>query len=935
MKRLLLLFCCFHLFSAFGQNTVSDSRKASFKLPAGISDKDYQQDVIIVKFRKGSTAAQIQSVSSALNSKNLKLKLSDIKINQLFKNSLKASSAEAIQRMSIRDTFGMDRIYELKFSSSQGIERVINELLKNPNIEYAEPRYVHHVSYTPNDPFFSGFQNQLRQVRAEPSWDLIRNSSNTIIAIVDTGTDMDHVDLKANILLPGIDLVGRSGSNPQIDNDPDVTSDSTDHGVSVSGVASAVSDNGLGIASIAYNAKLMIVKACADNNATVIYKGYEGIKYAADNGAHIINCSFSGPFGSSFGQDIVNYAMAKGSLIVACAGNSNSSVPEYPAAYAGVLAVSGVDLNDKKSDFSSYGSHISLSAPGVVYSSKNGNKYGWVAGTSFSAPMVSSAAALIRSRFPDFDMFQVAEQLKVSSDNIDQLNLGLAGQLGYGRLNVYRALTETLPSIKYQKITLKDKGNGSIPAGDTLTIFLDIKNFLSPVSGLVIKLLTTNPNVQIINDEQTVTSINTKEIKTMIGPFRVYVKPGTADNELVNFSLNYSSGNNYQNAEQFQIRVARDFMNIEVNQVSSTMSSNGRIGYVDSGSKDGLGFNYKTEPLLVEASLMIGNSALAVSNNTRSGSGRADEHFVKKLRVFRDDDTKAAFLGRSEFDDSANPNGLNIYVKHSQTAYSGAPDDKYIISEYEIHNSGQASLKGVYAGLFTDWDVDPIGRDVTKYDAPNRLAYVYGRHGGTPYAGVKLLSMNGQAAYYPMANQISADSFFADGEYSIAEKYQSLSSGIKSVGLGENTSDGYDILLVSGYGPFIIPANGMVKVAYALIGGDSLSDLQASAVAAQKKYDELNKTEFTETADGFMLRQNFPNPGFDQTVIDFSISRPGIASLILYNTTGQAVRELIRDNLAVGSYRINVDLSDLQSGIYLYKMQFEGREKTLKLLVTK
>jgi len=935
MKRLLLLFCCFQVFSAFGQNAALDSRNVLFKLPDGINQKDYIPGVVIVKFRKESSAIQIRSASAALSAKNLKLKVFDLSINQLFKNSLQASTVEAIQRKAIEDTVGLDRIYELRFSSEQGIEKVINELLVNPIIEYAEPSYIHHVSYTPNDPLYPGFQSHLKQVKAEQSWDLIRNSSNTIIAIVDTGTDMDHVDLKANIIIPGIDLVGRSGSNPQVDNDPDVKSDSTDHGVSVSGVASAVSDNGIGIASIAYNAKLMIVKVCADNNSSIIYKGYEGIKYAADNGAHIINCSFSGLFGSSFGQDIVNYAMLKGSLIVACAGNSNSSAPEYPAAYAGVLGVSSVDLNDKKNNFSSYGSHISISAPGMVYSSKNGNKYAWVSGTSFSTPMVSSAAALVRSRFPAFDMFQVAEQLKVSSDNIDQLNSGLSGQLGYGRLNVFRALTETLPSIKYQKIILKDKGNGSIPAGDTLNIYLDIKNFLSPASALVIKLLTNNPNIQIIIGQQTVATIGIKEIKTMIGPFRVYVRPGTADNELVNFSLNYTSGSKYQSTEQFQIRVARDFMNIDVNQVSSTMSSNGRIGYSDSNSKDGLGFNYKLEPLLVEASLMIGNSAIAVSNNTRSDFGTADEHFVKKLRVFKDDDTKAAFLGRSEFDDSGNPNRLNLYVRHSQTAYSIQPDDKYIISEYEIRNSGQTVLNGVYAGLFTDWDIDPIGRDVTKYDASNRLAYVYGKHGSTPYAGVKLLSINGQAVYYPMANQVSSDPIFADGEFSIAEKFQSLSGGIKSTGLGENSPDGYDILLVSGYGPFTIPVNGMVKVAFALIAGDSLSDLQVSAVAAQKKYDELSKTEFTDDAYGFVLRQNFPNPGLDQTVIDFTLSRPGITNLILYNTAGQPVRELVRDNLAIGSYRINVDLSELQSGIYLYKMQFEGKEKTLKLLVTK
>jgi serine protease len=177
--------------------------------------------------------------------------------------------------------------------------------------------------------------------------------------------------------------------------------------------------------------------------------------------------------------------------------------------------------------------------------------------------------------------------------------------------------------------------------------------------------------------------------------------------------------------------------------------------------------------------------------------------------------------------------------------------------------------------------------------------------------------------FLPMVNLVSP------------RKYQTLSAGIKSTGLGENVPDGYDILLVSGYGPFTIPINGIVKVAFALIGGDSLTDLQASAVAAQKKYDELNNSEIAEAEDGFVLRQNFPNPGLDQTVIEFSLSRPGLTNLILYNAAGQPVRELIRDNLAIGSYRVNLDLSELQSGVYLYKLQFEGKEKTLKLLVTK
>ncbi len=935
MKNLLLLLCSLLINMAFAQDGTDLRKKAIFKLPRQISDKDYIPGIVIVKFRKGITASQINSVSSAFVSRQIPGKTTD-QINRIFKNSIQAKTAEGIRRRAIVDTVGLDRIYHLSFDKINGIEKVINQLQENPLVEYAEPSYVYHTSYVPNDPFYPTSQTYLRQVKAEQSWDLIRNTSGTIIAIVDTGTDMDHIDLKPNILTPGIDLVGADFANSIEDNDPDVKTDSAGHGVMVSGIASAVSNNGIGIASLASDAKLMIVKASADNRARTIYRGYEGIKFAADNGAHIINCSWGGPAGGFFGQDIINYALSKGCLIIAAAGNSGSSQIDYPAAFQGVISVASVDINDRKSSFSNYGNAITISAPGEVFTTANGNKYVNTQGTSFSTPLVASAAALVRAKFPQYDMFQVGEQLKVTTDNIDSVNPEYKDLLGTGRLNVFRALSESLPSIHYQNITLVDKGKGAIPAGDTLNIFLDIKNFLSPASGLAIKLSTDNPNIQVINQQIIVEGINTKELKT-IGPFRVFIKPGVTDNESVDFKLSYNSGTGYSASEQFRILVARDFFNIEVNQISSTMTSNGRIGYRDVSAQNGLGFLYKNQPMLFEASLMIGNSPTAVSNNVRSLPGEADQHFVKKVRVFNDNDTGAgaAFLARSEFDDSGNPGRLDLDIKHNIRAYSTAPDDKYIIAEYEIQNIGLSTLNGVYAGLFTDWDLDLNGRDVTRYDVTNRLAYAFGKLGKTPYAGVKLLSKGISPVYYPMSYLVNGDPLESYNEFTLAEKYQTLSSGIKATSLGDNTSNGYDISFVSGYGPFKIPLNSNVKVAFALIGGDSLSDLQASAVAAQNKYDELNKRPVINPSDSFALRQNFPNPVKDQTEIDFSIVRPGMVNLVLYNVTGQAVRELLKENLSEGSFSIRVNLSDLEPGVYLYKMMFDGDERTLKLLISR
>lgn len=935
MKNILLLLCCLIVFEAFAQSNTNSDKRQRFKLPENVSEKDYLPGIVIVKIRKGISSNQISSLSTKYISKEFSPKqVAAAQINPVFKSSLKALSAEAAKSITIPDTIGLDRIYHLKFDPSLRIENVITELLQNPIVEYAEPSYVYHSSYIPNDQFYLSNQAYLRQVKAEQSWDLIRGTSGTIIAIVDTGTDMEHMDLKANILSLGIDLVGADFANSIEDNDPDVKSDSAGHGVYVSGIASAVSNNGLGIASLASDAKLMIVKVSSDNRALAIYRGYEGIKYAADNGAHIINCSWGGPSGGLFGQDIINYASSKGSLVIAAAGNSSSSQIDFPAAFKGVISVGSVDINDRKSSFSNYGNALSISAPGEVFTTSNGNNYASVRGTSFAAPLVSSAAALVRAKFPQYDMFQVGEQLRVTADNIDAANPLFAGQLGVGRLNVYRALTENSPSIKYQNMRLADKGNGSIPVGDTLSIFLDIKNFLSPVSGLAIKLSTSNTNIQVLTQQIVLANIGTKEVKA-IGPFKVYIKPGVKDNEAVNFTLNYISGTTYSSSEQFQILVARDFFNVEVNQVSSTVTSNGRLGYSDNLAQNGLGFMYKSQALLFEASLLIGNSPAMVSNNARSKSGEADNHFVKKVRVFNDKDPEAAFLARSEFDDSGNSNRLKVNVEHAVRAFSSAPDDKYIIAEYEIQNAGLTTLNGVYAGLFTDWDIDYLGRDATKYDPVNRLAYTYTKFGNMPYAGVKLLSKNIRPAYYPMSYTIIGDPLESGDEFTIAEKYLTLSSGIKSESLGENTSNGYDVSSVSGYGPFNIPANGIVKLAFALVAGDSLNDLQAGAIAAQSRYDDLNKTQLIGNSESFSLKQNFPNPVLSQTEIAFSLARSGLASLVLYDAAGRVVKDLFKEELSEGTYSIRVDLSELDPGIYMYKMSFEGEEKTLKLLISK
>ncbi len=488
MKRFSLFFSLFVFSLAlFGQ--VGSVR--SFNFPAGISSKDYAPNTLIVKYKRGKSVSN--TLSSIAEACPLQIKSASIEqIKPLFpghRNYKTTRSAENTLSSDDRDGSGLDRIIEVKFVPSEGatLESIASEILKDPHVEYVDLKYIYHTSALPNDlSYIGGYQGYLSQVHAEDAWGVtIGAVSPTIIAIVDSGSQLNHEDLAANIAPGGYDLVGCCRDNPTPDNDPNVYSISATHGVHVSGLASAVTNNGIGIASIAYNTgRLLIVKVTGDDYPKDVVAGYEGIVYAVNHGAKIINCSWGGSYAGVYGQNIINYALSNDCLIIAAAGNNGTNVVDYPAAYAGVLGVASVSSSDQKSSFSQYGREVAISAPGGeigvgILSTIFDNTYGYDIGTSMATPIVSSAAALVKAKNPSWTMQQVGEQLKATADDIDGINPGYAGLLGKGRLNVYRALTNAEPTVNPKSEVLELRQNYPNPSADNTYI-----DFTIPVSGL-------------------------------------------------------------------------------------------------------------------------------------------------------------------------------------------------------------------------------------------------------------------------------------------------------------------------------------------------------------------------------------------------------------------------------------------------------------------
>ena len=292
------------------------------------------------------------------------------------------------------------------------------------------------------------------------AWDITKGSTDIVIGIVDTGVDYFHEDIGANdwlnpgeILNNGVDDEGNGyiddvygwdfvgdikimeAINKQWKEDADPRNANQTHGTHVAGCASAVTNNQKGIAGTGYNCKIMSIKCASDKgNVNGIWRGYDGIVYAADNGAHIINCSWGGSGSSPVEQEVINYAVNKGSVVVVAAGNDGNNIDKriaFPACYQNVLCVGATTQADTLAYFSNRGRLVTVYAPGEqILSTLPGHLYGKESGTSMASPIVAGIAGLVLSSHQDWitnsptpadRVKRVIHQIRSTSDKFYEL----------------------------------------------------------------------------------------------------------------------------------------------------------------------------------------------------------------------------------------------------------------------------------------------------------------------------------------------------------------------------------------------------------------------------------------------------------------------------------------------------------------------------------
>jgi len=348
-------------------------------------------------------------------------------------------------------------VYVVGIDASTSVEEMVGLFGRNPNIAYAQPNYVYRAQITPNDPLF-GYQyalfnkgqqigwipgspvgNPNADIKAPQGWEETIGSSSVIIAIVDTGIDLTHPDLKNKVVGTGRDFVNMDS----------VAADDHGHGTMVAGVAGAETNNSEGIAGVGWNCRLLPVKVLDALGLGTEDRIIQGLLWAVENGAKVISLSFGAPTtGQALKDTIKRIVDINGAVVIAPTGNDNTAVYSPASLDAYVLAVAATDHNDARWVFSNYGIEVDVAAPGYqifttypVAFSAGSLPYRFQDGTSLAAAHVAGLAGLILSLKPGLTPAQVMNVIRYSADDVNSaLYKGKDEFIGWGRINMEKAL---------------------------------------------------------------------------------------------------------------------------------------------------------------------------------------------------------------------------------------------------------------------------------------------------------------------------------------------------------------------------------------------------------------------------------------------------------------------------------------------------------------
>jgi subtilisin family serine protease len=573
-----------------------------------------------------------------------------------------------------------------------------------------------------------------------------------------------------------------------------------------------------------------------------------------------------------------------------------------------------------------------------------------MSGTSMACPHVAGAVALLRQVSPNATVEEVFDALFMTAED-----LGVTGEdnaYGNGLIHLPEASRYLLPLsnepyLVYSGSTVDDGNNGLPEPGETFDLISHLGNMGANATSVSATLHSSDPFVQIVSGSSLFGAINSQSVgDNSSNPFVVSLDASTPGSHFVDFVIDIeANGGAYTTQLEFSLLTpfALELQDHDVGNVVFSVSDGGRFGFDNLDLTNGSGFIFPSggNNWLFEGALLVGTDTLHVSHSARgtpAGPVETDWQVspggnivITEPGAFADEE------GYSVYTDIGAPNPLDMGIVQESYAFSGDPDDDYVIVMLRMTSLSPDSgsiVNNIYMGLFMDWDVSTTGNEyLTNDGAMNReydVGYMYRSLSPSyPYVGVSVLSDMGMTGFHLINNQNSEYNFTR------AEFFGSLSGGFV-----DTLRTGGDYSFVIATGPFSLPAGDTLTTAFAVLAGEGLADLASNIQAARVQWDRIDPVGINDPAAGgsgslpksYALSQNYPNPFNPTTSITFSIvaegekTEPVPARLRVFNMRGQLVKTLIDREMIPGNHSVIWDGRDesglnVGSGVYIYTLE--------------
>ncbi len=804
---------------------------------------------------------------------------------------------------------------------------------ENPNIEIAEPIYLDIPLGIPNDPY-ANQQTMLATIKAFQTWDIFQGDTNVVIGIIDTGVFQDHEDLVNSIAtnwneIPnnGVDDDGNGyvddfrGCNLaySIEGKGGDTYHPNDHGTSVAGIAGATTNNDIGIAGVAYKCRIFPIKASKITNLSAIDYGYHGILYAAVRGLKVVNCSWGSPKQPSpIDQSIIDYAVARGVVIVAAGGNDdNASRVWYPAGYRGVLGVGEVNQTDYVTETTTMNETIRIMAPGIgnwIITNHQGRySMSGFGGTSFAAPVVAGVVAMVRAKYPELGPLETIEYVRQLTDDISANNPSFERMVP-GRVNMEKMLQippSSIPGIS--PIRVHTYRTNLVPEerfwiGDTVILKIDARNYLASANNLRFVLSVADifdSSLEIIDSEFELPYLSEKA-DFEIGPFSLRIKEANLERTFLRVDI--SGENGYKDFFLVPFVPTTYLSNFGNDSIEFSISDKGTLGFYGEGkSMLGLGVRHtKLGNQLFKGGLMISEDSSRVV--TALFGLNPDKSDFKVVKPFIEPEKEIGIIN----DDLA-PELEKIGLEIRQIVYVPPQNENYFKITLHIKNISKRIQKNISLGYYLDWDVGSNSDSNRTYLVPDAVPETIvpiaaavqftESNDSSIVVGVGVLSEN--ANNQPQSAGLSS---LVRANFSKDKQLLALNSGTTW-----QFKDYDDVANVCGM-RFPTELNPNETKSFMMMFGISRSKEELKTIFLRN----ILKSDVTSDNSNLWSIEIYPNPVQNKLEMVFPEKLQGNCRIEIFNSIGELV--ISEDALLVNNF-YEVLLPKLPDGIYFVRVK--------------